>query len=421
MSNALEQARTQPLRQVKSVKQLLLNDNARDQLAAVAAKHMSPERMMRVVANAIRTTPKLQECDPMSFLGALMHCASMGLEPNTPLGHAYLIPFENKRKGIVEVQTVIGYKGFLDLSRRSGQVKSIHADVVYDDDELFSHEYGSNQHLRHKPGPRDGKKIGAYCHVKLNYGPDVEAEGHVYLNAKQILRIRDQFSQGWKTAVRFNKTAESPWTLHEDVMWAKTAVRAMANRGEIPMSVEFMLAMENDEKPMDYRAFAMNPTAGVTPVEDDFIEGETVETEPDMVEEKEPTKPAAQESRPSRAELQKQHREAMARPKPKEDPKPEATTPEPEQTAHDPETGEVDQADAGTKPTKPTEPTPEAIDPYQNAYATTVLKDVTDLGWGEALSFHDDKLEKLKESNSGLYAAIIAEARKLDSTVPDDA
>jgi recombination protein RecT len=79
MSNALEQARTQPLRQVKSVKQLLMNDNARDQLAAVAAKHMSPERMMRVVASAIRTTPKLQECDPMSFLGALMQCAALGL------------------------------------------------------------------------------------------------------------------------------------------------------------------------------------------------------------------------------------------------------------------------------------------------------------------------------------------------------
>jgi hypothetical protein len=39
----------------------------------------------------------------------------------------------------------------------------------------------------------------------------------------------------------------------------------MANRGEIPMSIEFMQALENDEQPMNYRAFALDPTAGVMP------------------------------------------------------------------------------------------------------------------------------------------------------------
>jgi phage RecT family recombinase len=124
MSGELEAAKRLPLRQVPSVKQLLINDHARDQLAAVAAKHMNPERMMRVVANAIRVTPKLQDCEPISFLGALMQCAALGLEPNTVLGHAYLIPFENSRKvggewvKVKEVQVIIGYKGLIDLARR---------------------------------------------------------------------------------------------------------------------------------------------------------------------------------------------------------------------------------------------------------------------------------------------------------------
>lgn len=262
-----------PLRQVKDVKELLSNENARNQLASVAAKHMNPERMMRVVANAIRTTPKLQEADPLSMLGALMNCAAMGLEPNTQLGHAYLVPFENKRKGIVEVQVIIGYKGYIDLARRSGSLVSIHADVVYDDDAHFSHEYGSNQLLKHVPGPRKGKKVGAYCHMKVKNG-DMTGEGHVYMAGDEILGVRDK-SQGWQSAKRFGKTADSPWMAHEDRMWAKTAVRRLANSGELPMSIEFMQAMEIDDTRVDFASYALNPSDG------NVIEGEANDADED--------------------------------------------------------------------------------------------------------------------------------------------
>ena len=303
---------TKPLRQVSQVRELLVNAQARDQLAAVAAKHMNPERMMRVVANAIRTTPKLQQCEPMSFLGALMHCASMGLEPNTPLAHAYLIPFENKRKGVTEVQVIIGYKGLIDLARRSGQLASIHGDVVYDDDELWSHEYGSNQHLRHRPGPRKGNRLGAYCYVKLNLGDGITAEGHRFMTMDEIIEHRNRHSQGWKTAVRFNKTKDSPWFEGNpafEAMAIKTAVRALANRGELPMTIEFMTAMQTDEAHADYRAFAMDPDTGVSTAEPEdepeYIEGEA-EAEPETASDPDPKpekpkptqKPAAAKSAP---------------------------------------------------------------------------------------------------------------------------
>lgn len=303
-----------PLRQVDSVKSLLMNEQARDQLAMVAAKHMSPERMMRVVANAIRTTPKLGQCDPMSFLGALMHCASMGLEPNTPLGHAYLIPFENKRKGVTEVQVVIGYKGFIDLARRSGQLASIHGDVVYDDDELWSHEYGSNMHLRHRPGPRKGKRLGAYCHVKLNLGDGITAEGHRFMTMDEIIAHRNQYSQGWKTAVRYNKTAESPWNEANpafESMAIKTVVRALANRGELPMSIEFMEAMNTDDQQADYRAFAIDPTAGVQIDGDgETVDAETGEVTTERTAKIEDTRSRDQAPEPRKEPARQQRREA---------------------------------------------------------------------------------------------------------------
>lgn len=78
------------------------------QLAKALPKVITPERFMRMVLTALSTTPKLAQCTRDSFLGAMMQAAQLGLEPNTPLGQAYLIPYNNRKKGVVECQFQIG-------------------------------------------------------------------------------------------------------------------------------------------------------------------------------------------------------------------------------------------------------------------------------------------------------------------------
>ena len=192
MSTALD---TRPLNQVGSVKQLLNNDQARQQLAMVAANNLKPERMMRIMANVARSTPKILECEPLSLLGGLMQCASLGLEPNTVLGHAYLIPFRNNRKNVTEVQLIIGYKGLIDLARRSGHITSLSANIHYADDEMWEYEEGTESRLRHRPGAQKGEKLHAYAIAKFKDG------GHAYvvLPWAKVMDIRDN-SQGWQTA-----------------------------------------------------------------------------------------------------------------------------------------------------------------------------------------------------------------------------
>ena len=416
MSNAIEAIKNAPLRQVKSVKDLLWNEQAKGQLAAVAAKHMNPERMMRVVANAIRTTPKLQECEPMSFLGALMQCAALGLEPNSALGHAYLIPFENKRNGVIEVQMVIGYKGFIDLARRSGQLAAIHGDVIYDDDKVFSHEYGSNQHLRHVPGPRRGKMIGAYCYVKLKVG-DMVAEGHRVLSTEEIIRHRDTHSQGWKTAVRFGKTKDSPWNPENpsfEAMCIKTAIRAMANRGELPMSIEFMDAIEADEAKADYRAFAMDPTQGLTidaEAEDPTGEADADEG-PAMVEhartvDAAPMKQPEPErvAEPARTEAQRETRKRAPAADPKPAPDPVQKDPEPEAAAPTEQQG---LALSGSAPGSPAAKTVEQRF-EESAFVRMVLNDLGDMGRDATLDMHGDEITAMKRRDPDLVARLMQE------------
>ena len=263
-------AKTAPIRQLRTVDELLINENAAGQLGAVAAAHMNPQRLMRVTANAIRQTPKLKQADPLSFLGALMNCAALGLEPNTPMGHAFLIPFENRRKGIIEVQVVIGYKGLIDLARRSGHITAIHAGIHYSDDELWEYEEGTEARLRHVPGPQDGEKLHAYAIARFREG------GHAYvvLPWSRVLKIRDG-SSGYRTAVRYNKT-DNPWQTHIEAMAQKTAIRALAKY--LPLSVEFMDAVASDHDSgnrVDYAGYALNPAVGA------LIEGETSEPDPD--------------------------------------------------------------------------------------------------------------------------------------------
>lgn len=438
MSTSLAEVKKQPLRQVKSVQHLLWNDQAREQLAAVAAKHMNPERMMRTIANAIRTTPKLQECEPMSFLGALMQCAALGLEPNDVRGLAYLIPFDKKAKNPqtgkwevvrTDVQLIVGYRGLIDLARRSGHITSISANIHYSDDELWTYEEGTEATLRHRPGPREGKKLHAYAIAKFTDG------GHAYvvLPWSHVMKIRDG-SQGWQQAVRTGKTDDAPWKKHEDEMAKKTAIRALAKY--LPMSVEMVDAMTVDEKAADYRAFAMDPTQGIAPVQEDFIEGESEEADaPAQIEQNRAPDPVQEQTRkPTRAELQKQYqqqqqantgkpaqepRKAEVYNPPKEEVK---AQPEPDYSAPQDDTADLveedpDFAEVETAQQKATGA--ETVDPYSTPFGKTFLKDVTDMGWDAAWDFHGDQIQTLKANDPHFHAALMAEARQIDPNAPE--
>ena len=112
---------------------------------------ITPERFTRMVLSAISVNQALASCTPKSFLGAMMSAAQLGVEPNTPLGQAYILPYKNH--GTLEAQFQLGYKGLIDLAYRSGEVEVVQAHVVYEND-TFECEYGLNPRLTHVPAAR---------------------------------------------------------------------------------------------------------------------------------------------------------------------------------------------------------------------------------------------------------------------------
>lgn len=193
---------------------------------------MTPERFTRMVLSALSTTPKLAECTPKSFLGAMMQAAQLGVEPNTMLGQAYLIP--RKNHGTLECQFQLGYKGLLDLAYRSEQVELVQAQIVYEND-LFDCQYGLEPKLKHVPADGDrGKAIKCYALFKTKsggYGFEVDSIDAIMKFAKAN---SDAFGSEF-----------SPWSKHPDEMIKKTMIKRVLKYA--PLKSEFARAVATDE------------------------------------------------------------------------------------------------------------------------------------------------------------------------------
>ena len=253
------------LNELTTLQELFDHPDFKARIIGAIPKHMSAERLLRTFVTAVAKTPKLNKVNPLSMLGAYITVASLGLEPNTPLGHCYLIPFDEKKwnpatktRDVMRtnVQLIIGYPGYLDLIFRSGRVKDLHCDVVWKGDD-FSYEYGSNAHLRHKPKSQvhDEKEMPlyAYMHARMTDGGEV----FEVMTAADVLTIRGR-SQGYRTAMYAFDDAqtkgrklppsytEAPWIKDPIPMWRKTALRA--GQKWLPKSIEMAVAGALDER-----------------------------------------------------------------------------------------------------------------------------------------------------------------------------
>lgn len=193
---------------------------------------LSPERFTRIALSALNNTPALQQCTPMSFLAALMNAAQLGLEPNTPLGQSYLIPYKNK--GVLECQFQIGYKGLIDLAYRNGQMQTIQAQAVYENDE-FSYEYGLEPKLFHRPAFSDRGELiyfyGIFRTVNGGYGMSVMSKANMDMYAKT-------YSKAFASEY-------SPWKSNYEEMAKKTVIKQALKYA--PIKTDFQRALTADE------------------------------------------------------------------------------------------------------------------------------------------------------------------------------
>lgn len=193
---------------------------------------ITPERFTRMVLSAISVNPKLASCTPNSFLGAMMSAAQLGLEPNTPLGQAYILPYSNK--GTLEAQFQIGYKGLIDLAYRSGEVEVVQAHIVYEND-TFECEYGLEPKLTHKPADHDrGNPVKVYAVFKTKSG----GYGFEVMSMEDVRIHAEKYSKAYGSSF-------SPWKTNFEEMAKKTVLKKVLKYA--PLKSDFVKAVVQDE------------------------------------------------------------------------------------------------------------------------------------------------------------------------------
>jgi recombination protein RecT len=212
----------------KSVSQFI--DGMIGEIAQALPRHMTADRMARIVLTEVRRVPLLARCTQASFAGALMTCAQLGLEPGVS-GEAYLIPFYNTRKRAHEVQLIVGYQGMAKLFWQSPLARSLDAQVVYEHDE-FDYAYGLEPKLVHKP-----RLAGDRGAVKCYYAVATMASGgyaFVIMAKADIEKIR----------ARAQARDDGPWATDYDAMARKTCIRQLAKL--LPRQAELSQAIAHD-------------------------------------------------------------------------------------------------------------------------------------------------------------------------------
>jgi phage RecT family recombinase len=250
-------------------------DETRDALKKVATKYLPADRALRLAITAVRQTPRLAQCSPTSFMGALIAATGLGLEPNTPKQHAFLIPYKSRRpkrnaNGVIEkdsqgswlweeyyeCQFQVGYKGFVTLFYRTSIVKSVQAEAVYLGDK-FEHRIGTETFLAFQKNLAVKREVlqGAFCYTGL-----VDGQAFTVLGLEDVYKIRSR-SQTYRTLVSnvekaeaeaaaspSQKTsrdlakaaatlAETPWVFWEDQMAAKSAIKRHAKQQDLGAEV----------------------------------------------------------------------------------------------------------------------------------------------------------------------------------------
>ena len=197
-------------------------------------KHIDRPRYFRCLKVCFNKQPKLWNATHDSIYESSVKLAYLGLYPDGRQGH--LLPYNNRKAGTVECQAMVDYKGFIELAYRSGEVSSIHADVIYEGD-IFEVDLGIIK--RHVPWyfrkdaerpDKKGKCVGAFCIVKMRH-----AEKHEVMDSDQLDSIRS----------RSQSRDSGPWVTDTDEMRKKTVFRRASKW--IPISPDVSAALADDD------------------------------------------------------------------------------------------------------------------------------------------------------------------------------
>lgn len=213
------------IKPINRLKAIVNSDSVKKQFKNALGKHSD-----LFVASLIDVfNDGLQDCDPGLVIQEALKAATLKLPIAKSLGFAYIIPY----KKIPQFQ--IGYKGLAQLAMRSGQLKILNPDVVYDGELKGVDKLTGSIDLSGEK--KSDKVIGYFVYMELING----FKKTEYWSKEKVTAHKDKYSQSYKADIKY-KTKKSIWMTNEDSMGIKTVLKSVLGK-YAPLSVDFVMAL----------------------------------------------------------------------------------------------------------------------------------------------------------------------------------
>jgi recombination protein RecT len=304
-NTAVAQQQPKPVDLLKSV---IKAESVQQQFQNALGKHK--DEFVASLIDLYTGDPQLQRCKPQAVVAEALRAATMRLALNKALGFAYIIVFNNSVKDPatgqwMKVPTptfVPGYKGYIQLAMRTGQYRTINADMVYEG-ELRNVDKLSGT-IAFDGEKKSDKVVGYFCYFELLNGFSKVLYMSVEDMAKYALRYSPSFKGKEKpTFDALVKQAQSGqvsnevgWKGNFNDMALKTVIRRLLSKyGYLSIEMMNVIAKDDDEAMSDRNGLiAENANAEVLPAdtatyeEIDPATGEIKESAADGGEAKQP-------------------------------------------------------------------------------------------------------------------------------------
>ena len=192
------------------------------------------DSFVTTLISAVANNENLQVCEPMSLMYTAMKATALGLPIDPNLGYAAMIPFKDNKSGKTLCQFQVQRDGWVELLMRTGQVKFVANEVVYDGQLVKKNKF-TGEYVFDEDAKKSDKVIGYMAYIKLNNGFEKTVYWTVEECKAHALRYSQTFKKGYGV-----------WKENFDAMSLKTVLKHLIKK-YAPKSVEVLNAISNDQ------------------------------------------------------------------------------------------------------------------------------------------------------------------------------
>ncbi len=212
----------------------------KSKLEVALPKHITADRMIRVVLNSLSKSRDLMECTIESLWESILEASTYGWEIGGPVAQAYLVPYRDTKRGVREAVLIPGYRGLMDLARRSGEISNIAYGVVHEGDRFVQPEDALDPILIHQPSDDTKRHERPITHVWAGYLFKSGDRVYCVMSAAEIDAHKKRYAKGWEKP-------DSAWQTSWDSMAIKTVLKRPIMKGQVPIAAEHQRLIMRDE------------------------------------------------------------------------------------------------------------------------------------------------------------------------------